>query len=208
MLTLTITGTTDTQDTDIDVTNATTNYGTQTALSAGESIVPFDGVRKRILIKFSLAAIPAGSVINSAVLSLYIDSDLASNARDINVYRLLRAWTEAGATWNKYDGTNDWGTAGAGNTSNDREAANIGSTNIASDPATDFEVQITLTASKIQEMLNNGIFTNNGFLLQMSTEDNDYHSFRSSEYAVDTTKIPKLVISYTPPEGGVYLISE
>lgn len=201
---LTITGVSDIQDTDIDVTNPTTNTGGGTTLSAGESIAPFDGVRKRILIKFSLTGIPPSSVINSAILSLFIDSNLAGNTRDINIYRLLRAWTEGGATWNKYDGTNDWGTAGAENTTSDREVANIGSASVSVSPATDAEIQITITAAKLQEMLVGGIFVNNGFLLQMTTEVDDYHTYRSSEYAVDTSKIPKLVVDYTPPAGGYF----
>ena len=201
MASITITGTTDTQDAYVFSTSPTSNFN-DTGISTGEATAPFDGTTARAFIKFALTAIPAGSTINSATLSLFIDSNLASNTRDLNVYRLLRAWTETGVTWNKYDGTNDWGTAGASNTTTDREAANIGSVSVLSSPSADTEYQVTLTASKIQEMLSGGVFTNNGFLLQMSTESDDYHSFRSSEYAVDTTKIPKLVIDYTAPSSG------
>ena len=204
MASITITGTTDIQDAFVFSTSPTTNFNDPN-ISMGEATAPFDGTVARAFIKFALTGVPAGSTINSATMSLYIDSNLASNTRDLNVYRLLRAWTETGVTWNKYDGTNDWGTAGAANTSTDREAANIGSVSVLSGPSADTEYQVTLTAAKIQEMISGGVFTNNGFLLQMSTESDDYHSFRSSEYAVDTTKIPKLVIDYTPAASGGFV---
>jgi len=108
----------------------------------------------------------------------------------------LRAWTEAGVTWNTYDGSNAWGTTGADNTTTDRDLTDIGSSSFTATETANTEKQFTLTAASIQSMLTGGGFTNNGFVLKMDTETNDAYSFYSSEYAVDVTKIPKLVITY------------
>lgn len=164
-------------------------------ISAGAAI-------ERALIKFDLSSIPAGAVINSATLSIVPFTDNSSNASDYTVYRVLRAWIETQATWNVYTTGNNWGTAGAGNTTTDREAAGIGTrTFSATEPLNVFK-DFTLTASKIQEMLTSGIFTNNGFLIKGSVENADGYRFRSSRYVADTSLRPKLVIDYTSGSGS------
>jgi len=153
----------------------------------------------RSCIKFDLSNIPQGSRIDSAVLTLtYAEagSFRSSNNRTIRVYRALRSFTES-LTWNTYDGTNNWGTAGCSNTTSDREATDIGSTTCNTTDIDESEKSITLTASKIQEMLTGGTFSNNGFLLKMDTESSDRFQWHSSESAT-SSKRPKLVINYTP----------
>lgn len=150
----------------------------------------------RGLVTFDLSSIPGGSTITTATLKLYDDgANLSTNTRTMRVYRLLRNWTTS-ATWNKYDGTNNWGTAGASNTATDRESSDIGSVSM---PATEVVgyVDITLTASSIKEMLNGGTFTNNGFLIQMDTELNDMHSFTPGSGANGA----RLEIVYSEPSG-------
>ena len=68
------------------------------------------GDRGNGVIRFTLPGVLAGATINSATLSLCI-TDRTAN-KTVDVHRVLRAWTETGATWNTYDGTNNWGTAG------------------------------------------------------------------------------------------------
>ena len=131
---------------------------------------------------------------------------------------MIRAWTEGtgddtasgdGATWNKYDGVNNWGTAGASNTTSDVEAASIGSanepagTNSGSGYATPTWVDISLTASKVQEWTS-GAMTNNGMKAQMATELNDMWQYVSSDHATAANR-PKLVTVYTT--GAAYLVS-
>ena len=158
----------------------------------------------RGLIQFDLSSIPAGSTIDSATLYLTLreaGSFRASNNRTMRAYRLLQNWVEAQATWNIYSTGNNWGTAGAGNTTTDREATDIGTVAMATTDADESEKTITLTASKIQEMITGGSFTNNGFLLQMDTETDDQYQFYDSTVANSTNR-PKIVVNYTLSATG------
>ena len=181
-----------------------TNFGTLTIGYIGEDFVD-TGEVNRLLIKWDLSTIPANAVVNSAILSLYVTADRSSNARTLRAYRVLRAWTEEGSTWNKYDGSNAWGTAGCGNTTTDREATDIGNTTQPASPNVGDEIAITLTASKVQEWIS-GVLTNNGLLLKVDTETDDSIQYAMHEHATAGYR-PKLVIEYTVPAGGAFLFS-
>lgn len=68
--------------------------------------------------------IPAGSVITDVKLTLNCSSGGATNA-SLAIRRCLRAVGETTSTWNTYDGTNNWGTAGCLNDTTDRDPTNI-----------------------------------------------------------------------------------
>lgn len=179
-----------------------TSGGTDGVLVTGEDNTGVELFRS--CVKFSLSSIPSGSIINSVTLTLtHAESGSwrASNSRTVRVYRLLRAFTE-GLTWNNYDGSSGWGTAGCSNTTTDREATDIGSSSVTTAELDEAEHEWTLTASSIQAMLDNGSFTNNGFLLKADTESSDRQQWHSGESAT-ASKRPKLVIDYTPPPFGV-----
>lgn len=176
----------------------TTNYGTNVRLGVGEH--PGIVAIARTWLKFSQLSdgtIPKGSIINSATLSLYVALDESNNVRTLRVYRCKRVVVEAQATWNIYSTGNNWQTAGASG-ANDREAADIGSVSITHNPPIGTEYQITLAAAKIQEMIEDGVFTNNGFILQVDTENADLIYYDSSD-GVTAGERPKLVIVYTSP---------
>ncbi len=158
--------------------------------------------KDRGLIKWDLSSIPSNATIISATLSLYVYLDESGNERIMSAYRVKRAWTETGVTWNTYDGSNNWGTAGCANTTSDREATNIGTATIPASPEVDSEIQITLDAASVQEWID-GTLTNNGLLLQVATESNDHIGYHAHTNATPTIR-PKLVIEYTAPEvqGG------
>lgn len=174
-----------TVDTYMASDGATTNYGTSGALYVGEMETGLS--YRRSLIKFDLTSI-AGQTIISAKLRLYNSEDYAAESGTLSVYRVLKAWTEAGCTWNKYDGSSDWGTAGCSNTTTDREADAIGTLAFTATASGDW-VEVTLDAAKVQEW-NDGTLTNNGILLKMNTEDADCQVFHSS----DDTNDPQLVV--------------
>lgn len=157
----------------------------------------------RTCTKFDLdnaAKIPAGSTINSATLTITVKGDFSNNARTASVYRLKVAFVQNQATWNIRSTGNSWQTAGASG-ANDREATDIGTATQPASPAVDSEISFTLTASAIQEMLSGGSFTNNGFLLQVATENDDQIDYYHTGHA-STAKNPKLVVDYTPPAGA------
>jgi hypothetical protein len=102
-------------DTFINFGSATKNYGGDTALKMQASL-------ERPLIKFDLSAIPAGSAIQTAVLSLYASNAGSAGAGDtVGAMRITRAWTEGtqagggtadGATWANADPSTPWTVAG------------------------------------------------------------------------------------------------
>lgn len=108
-------------------------------------------------------------------------------------------WAEAGVTWNKYNGTNAWGTAGADNTTSDRESSAIGTLSVGASPTLNTGMDITLTVSKIQEMVS-CTFTNNGFVIRVNTESADDIQWATSDHATAGYR-PKLVIEYSLPSG-------
>lgn len=163
-------------DTELDSFAPTVNYGTATTVRL------YGSVSHRGLIKFDLSSIPTGAAVLSATLSLNFSTvDVAGT---INAYRVYRAWTEAGATWNKYDGTNNWGTAGCDNTTSDRSAVSMGSV-ITGLGWKSISLDLTEFASLRA--------SNNGLLLLILTVAG-YSTFYSREYAGDTSLCPKLIV--------------
>lgn len=69
---------------------------------------------QRSLIQFDLSSIPAGSVVNSATLTLNADTRFRGNAagQPVEVYRVTRPWDEAGATWIHAAANDPWATQG------------------------------------------------------------------------------------------------
>jgi hypothetical protein len=112
------------------------------------------------LVGFDFSSLVAMGItsVSSAILRLYIGADFATATSTLSVYRMIRTGvTETGCTWNTYNGTNAWGTAGCNNTTTDREAANIGS--VARGTADTGWHEISLNTAKILEILN-GTYTN------------------------------------------------
>ena len=103
-------------DTHIYSHGANNNYGTATELivkkgGAGDGSDSY--YNNRALLAFEL---PDDIVsISGATLYLYMTNQVSwgGAATDIEVYRVIQdAWTELGATWNNYDGTNAWDLGG------------------------------------------------------------------------------------------------
>ena len=167
----------------------TANHGTDASFYGGE----YNGGAQvaRGLLKFDLSAIPSSAVVASATLSLWITTDYATNTRIYRIFRQKRAWTETGSTWNKYDGTNNWQTAG-GFGADDCEQTDIGSVSIANNTAVGTEIQWSLTAAAITEMID-GTFSNNGFFIKADTETDDMWGYYAREWTTSGQR-PKLVV--------------
>jgi RHS repeat-associated protein len=63
------------------------------------------------LLEFSLSSLPQAANIYDAKLGLYLGSKSTSNSKAVGVYRVTKPWTTS-ATWETYDGTHAWSTAG------------------------------------------------------------------------------------------------
>ncbi len=85
---------------------------------------------RRVLLKYAALSdgtIPPTATIISAKLFLYVNGDYSSNARTLDVFRVLRAYNPAQATWNVYTTGNNWTTAGCGSAGNDYDNTVVGS---------------------------------------------------------------------------------
>lgn len=174
------------------------NYGTLTYIMLGS----YENLRRRGIDKFDFSAdIPAGATINSATFSLYYYGNYVDPVgRTYWAYKLTRTdWTELGSTWNKYDGTNNWTTAGGDYVTSDPAGGS------AVVPATfgwmNWDVQAI-----VQDAVDN-VGRVAHFLIRDETEGagaNFISYFYSKEYTTDTSLRPKLYIDYTaeaPPAG-------
>jgi YD repeat-containing protein len=85
----------------------TLSFCADTALYAG-----WNGTRDRhSLIKWDVSAIPQDALILSGDAGLYQGNSTVSIAKSLTLHRVTRDWTN-GASWNTYDGTHAWTTAG------------------------------------------------------------------------------------------------
>lgn len=109
----------DNYDTRISEGAATTNRGTDTT---GEITYWTSSDRHHFLLEFTGISTLGSITVSSATIGIYGTSVAYGDPVTVNAHKLLRNWTESGATWNKYDGTNNWTTAGADDTTNDRSS--------------------------------------------------------------------------------------
>lgn len=181
---------TDGVDTQIVSTAANTNYATLTTMHTGA----YYSENNRALVRFDLTLLPSAAAVSSATLTLFHLAEAATADSTIGVYRQLRAWTEAGATWNKYDGASNWGAAG-GFAVTDCEQTDIGTKALSSTESVGAK-DISLTPTS-KAALDNG----HGWMLKMSVENMDKHQWLTSDHTTASYR-PKLVIDYTLPGGG------
>lgn len=168
-----------------------TNYGTSTELRVGSSDVVGDTQIRRAILKFDFSALPNFTTLISTPLSLYTYAGVAD--RTLWANRLTRTnWTEAGVTWNKYDGSNNWTSAGGDFTTTDRASAlSLASGNWVTWNVLALAQYAQLNTSKILHIL-----------IKDSNETDEVDNyFYSSEYATDTTKCPKLILNYIYKNG-------
>lgn len=192
---------TDGFDTDILSAAPDTNEGTQDKM--GIMRYAADNLQHG-LIKFDISPIPTNVRVFDAWISLFVATDYANNSAILSAYRILRNWTQAGATWNKYDGTNVWGTAGALNATDiDLTIGSWGSFTTTSSEATHAEKKLHLSKWQMTKMIN-GVYTNYGWMLKTNeASDQDGYNWHSSNYAT-LIYCPKLTILYELPYHNAY----
>ena len=104
----TTTGYTAAIDGTIQQGSPTTNSGNATTCEADGD--DGSGVDKSCPIQWNVGAIPAGSTVQSATVTLRI---VDSSGNTYNVYALNRAFNESQVTWNRATSSQNWATAGA-----------------------------------------------------------------------------------------------
>jgi hypothetical protein len=151
------------------------------------------GDHKHALIRFDgLSNVPSTAIVSTATLYLYQDGNSGST-HSISVRRMLQAWTEAGFTWNTYDGTNTWNTGGALGAGTDRVSTEETSASI--DGVSGYKAFVV--TSLVQDIVDGTIASDEGFHLERTDagEDNAWKLFTSAE-GTDGQR-PELVVEYT-----------
>lgn len=184
------------EDATIWKSSKTFNFGAATVLTVSNP-------NARALVKFDLASIPAGSIVQSAQFMLYKDNSSGGSGTGstISAYRITRAWTEGtqtgaasatGVSWDAFNGTSPWASPGA-----DYDTS-LGAT-IPYDVAQGWK---TWDVTQIVDSWIRGGYTNNGLILigSSSMPGADYVSGDDTSQPNNT---PKLVVSAYPPCGWV-----
>ena len=96
---------------------AANNYQNFTLVALGTTHALGVDTYSRLVASFDISTL-SGKTISGAALTLYSDGSGTATSGTYTCKRLTQtAWTEAGVTWNRYDGTNNWTTAGGDATS-------------------------------------------------------------------------------------------
>ena len=187
-------------DTVIKSSSSDTNYNANGDMS-------FYGTQGT-LIAYDLSSIlSAGSTITAVTLNFYMH--YGQSLESCSVYRVLKPWTEAGATWNDWVSPNsEWGTAGCNSvgddagyntgdgTGNDRwSTADVTRTMNSPVGNITFDSTSGLVAT-LQSNLDNSKWY--GWIIRGTSADD---SVRDSEY-VTTAQRPSITITYTAGAGG------
>jgi hypothetical protein len=143
----------------------------------------------RPLIRIPLGRLPAMATVSAAAFTLTFDGGAPTVGATYTANRVTRAaWTEA-ATWNKYDGTNNWTTPGG-----DYTATNAATVVYASGSVLTFNVL---------GMLNDALDAGLSYLdlIIRGQEAEGVSNYVVGISSADTTAAdrPKLVLTYTVP---------
>jgi predicted RNA-binding Zn-ribbon protein involved in translation (DUF1610 family) len=171
------------KDTYIYDESSTTNYGTNSYIR----VMNTSSGNRRTLIQFDLSSLPEYDMIIDAHVWLYRYGGSLTDSATTNVHRSTQSWTETGATWDTYDGINDWpanNNGGDYDTSiEDTEVVFAGMDRWYSWDITD------LTKGWV-----NGTYQNYGMVF-IADFDTDYHRFLTSDYLNNPSLGPKLVVN-------------
>jgi hypothetical protein len=118
-----------------------------------------------------LGDIPVTRNVTSVTVGLYRE-DGAGGTPTLKAARLLRDWVENQATWNVYSTGNNWGTAGAANTSSDVSGAVDGSGSGA------------ITASGWQEISFSGLVSDANAVIAGTNDNHGWRIVVAGTYAV------------------------
>ncbi len=180
------------------------NYGGDTDIDAGENGA---AEVRRGLLRFDLSAIPYGSTINNATLSLYEHAQADTSMPALGVYYVLPAklWTAGsgtgtasgdGATWLSYDGpgADTWSSPGGDGDFNATASATASALDVSGGAG-----WLNWDVSGLAQSWISGAVANNGVLIRKISGSGaaDFKSFYSADYSTAMLR-PKLVVEYVP----------
>lgn len=166
---------------------ATTNQGAADPITASTS-----GTNNHALLTFDVSDITAGSTITAASLILNVTSNTTANVT-YHIDRVLQAWVEAQATWNKYS-TSNWATAGCNSAGTDYTTTNEVS---FTGPSGNGTLTITGLAGIVQDAFDAGVPLR--MQIRVATESGTHSfSFNTAENAT-VGNHPKLSVDWSAP---------
>lgn len=122
----------------------------------------------RALFKVDLSSIPINSIVTNADLFLYFYQEASNTNNTVSVHRLKVPYNAAQTTYNKRNNSDSWVDAGGYNSA-DCEQSAIGGIDVSKDEAFGWK-RIVLGAIPLTNMLSDGSWTNNGFLMRSNAE--------------------------------------
>jgi hypothetical protein len=179
------------KDAQIVQESPTTNSGSSTQFGVGEDNT--NTTHSSALLEFDLSGLPADATVESATLSIWVETDRSSNARTMRAYAINNDWVETQVTWNNRKSSTPWQTAGA-NGASDVIADDIGSTAMADNLTDGTRVDVVLDPAMVTEMIRQNYL---GIKLKMDTEADDRYLFKSSDHGTAAQR-PMLTVSYYP----------
>jgi RHS repeat-associated protein len=169
-----------TEDSFISSTYPTSNYSQDPSLITGNQI--YYGTT-RSLLKFNLKNLLSGANITSA--NFKVNSHSNTNGFDhsasVGLYPINKAWDSETVTWNNQPTVE----------------SQISSLNVTTDN------EYTFYLTNLVKDWYSGTKPNYGFMLKNTTETVNRKMFRSSNYATDPLKKPKLTVVYTIEPIGI-----
>lgn len=169
----------------------TTNYDTTNPIQTTKY---GSGDHAHSLIKFNLGTV-SGMSITSATLYLYKAG--GENTHTVSAFRLKRDWVGSETTWNIYSTGNNWGTAGAANTTSDIDGVATDAVSPTSNSSW-WSWDVTADVADFAS----GAETNYGWKLERTDGQNDstFIQWHGTSEIGDTQ--PELVVVYEVPSGG------
>jgi hypothetical protein len=164
------------------------NYGTTTPLGVDGDEPTGTGKDKSAMLKWNLSAIPAGSKISSASVTLNVTD---SSTQTYQAYELKRPWVESAATWLIYAAGKSWQIAGA---KGSLDTGTIVAGTVS--PSATGKQTFTLSPALVQSWVDNPP-TNNGIIIASAT-NTDSFGFSSRESTTSGLR-PQLSVTYTAP---------
>ena len=173
-------------DTYISEGSPDTNYDGDTMytrVSSGADI-------ERPLLSFDVSSIPSNATVLTATLSMRTFND-NSGIYTVDVKALTQSWTESGATWNTYDGGNNWASAGG----------DFGSTvygSFTTPTGNNVTINVDLTPSLVQSWVDTPS-SNKGIILDPDDTGTVHTSYRSG--------VTTLEVIYVTPDVTTQIIA-
>jgi hypothetical protein len=175
-------------DTKLAQRATSTNYGGAATLQADGDEPAGSGKDTSALVRWNLSAIPAGSKVRSASVTLNVTN---TSTETYEAYELRRPWVQTAATWLLYAASRPWEIAGA-NGSLDRAAQPAGTVT----PSAKGKLTFALSPALVQGWLDNPA-TNNGIVIA-DTVNTDGFDFSSRESSTSGVR-PQLNVTYAAP---------